>query len=150
MFGQKGLTIVEILIVISILGFLIAAVAPLYYSFSVSEQLNTETQELLQTLRRAQIRAISGEADLRFGVYFLSNQYILFAGNSYATRDSDFDEVYNLSPTLFLSWSLGGPSEVVFNKVKGTPSVVGTVTLTSVNNKTKTLSINQVGKIDFE
>lgn len=150
---HRGFTIIEIVIVVSFLFVLVLAAVPFFQSFSVSHQLETNTQEILNALRRAQGAAMASKENSKFGVYFTTGtpaSYTFFRGDSYATRDTEYDEVYTLPQTLSLSLNLGGSQEVVFGKLKGIPSVTGTVTLTSVNNETRVLNINQVGRINVE
>lgn len=150
---MKGFTIIEIVIVISILLILVLAAIPFFQSFSVSHQLATNTQDILNTLRRAQAAAMASKENSKFGVFFQTGfgaSFVFFRGDSYATRDPEYDEIYTLPQTLSLSLNLGGSQEVVFNKLKGTSSVTGTVTLTSVNNETRVLSVNEVGRINIE
>ncbi len=150
---HRGFTIIEIVIVLSILIVLILVAIPFFQSFSVSHQLETNTQDILNTLRRAQSAAMGSKENSKFGVYFTTGSpasLTFFRGDSYASRDPEYDEVYTLPQTISLSLNIGGGSEIIFGKLKGAPNVTGTVTLTSVNNETRTLNINQVGRINIE
>ncbi len=150
---HRGFTTIEIIIVTSILTILVLAAVPFFQSFSVSHQLETNTQDILNALRRAQSAAMGSKENSRFGVYFQTGtpaSYTFFRGDSYATRDIEYDEVYTLPPTISLSLNIGGGSEIVFGKLKGVPNVTGTITLTSVNNETRTLNVNQVGMVNIE
>jgi Tfp pilus assembly protein FimT len=150
---SRGFTTIEIVIVLSILLVLILVAVPFFQSFSVSHQLATDTQDILNTLRRAQNAAMASKENSKFGVNFGTGSgasFVFFRGDSYATRDPEYDEVYTLPQILSLSLNLGGSQEIVFNKLKGTPTVTGTITLTSVNNETRTLNINEVGRINIE
>jgi type II secretory pathway pseudopilin PulG len=114
---MNAFTLVEILVVIfliSILGFFLFSVGLNFYK---SQQLESQTQTILQTLRRAQLKAMSVELDSSFGVYFTDQNYILFKGNSYAERDPQYDEVFDLPEIIDVS----GLSEVVFLKFEGLP-----------------------------
>lgn len=147
---RRGFTIIETLIVVALFAALVALATPFYYSFQVDYQLGTNAETLLQNLRRAQNQAMTGKGDLKFGVHLASEQYTLFAGSTYAGRDIDYDEVYNLPETVSLSWNLGGGSDIIFEKIKGTAGVAGTITLTSANNESNTISINEAGKIEIQ
>lgn len=150
---MKGFTSIEIVLVLGILLILVLVAVPFFQSFSVSHQLDTNTQEILNALRRAQAAAMGSKENSKFGVYLGTGSgasYTFFRGDSYATRDTEYDEVYTLPQTIALSLNIGGGSEIVFGKLKGAPSVTGTVTLTSVNNETRVLNINQVGRINLQ
>jgi len=117
---MSGFTLIEILItvsLISILGFFLFSIGLNFYK---SQQLETQAQEILQTLRRAQSKAMAIELDSTFGVYLTDDNYTLFKGTSYATRDVQYDEVFDLPQIINVS----GLSEVVFSKVEGIPNGV--------------------------
>ena len=118
---MNGFTLIEILItvsLISILGFFLFSIGLNFYK---SQQLETQAQEILQTLRRAQSKATSVELDSSFGVYFdnVNKKYILFKGNSYSPGDP-YNEEFDLPSFITLS----GLSEVVFLKLEGVPNGV--------------------------
>jgi len=114
---SNGFTLLEILIVVGIIAVLMSLSLPLGLDFYRGQQLETQSQEIVQTLRRAQLKAMSVEDDSSFGVYFTDDNYTLFKGSSYTTREFQYDEVFNLSLILTLS----GLSEVVFSKLEGAP-----------------------------
>ena len=117
---MSGFTLIEILItvsLISILGFFLFSIGLNFYK---SQQLETQAQEILQTLRRAQSKATSVELDSSFGVYLTNDNYTLFKGSSYLTRDPQYDEIFDLPEIIKVS----GLSEIVFLKSEGVPDGV--------------------------
>jgi len=129
----------------AVLALLIAVSLPLTLSFYKTRQLDVYENGIVQALRRAQLKAMSVEADSAFGVYITLNQYILFRGNSYATpRDTTYDEVFDLPSNLPVT----GLSEIIFSRLKGAPSVTGNITLT-LDSKSETININEVGRINY-
>ena len=142
---MKALTLVEILIIVALLAILASFTFPMGLDFYRSQQLETKTQEVIQTLRRAQLKAISQELDSNYGVYFTQQNYILFKGNSYLTRDSQYDEIFNFSAIMNIS----GLNEITFSRLEGKPSVTGNIVLSS-NGNTATININEIGRINLE
>jgi len=142
---MKGFTLIEILIVIfliSILAFFFASVGLNFYK---SQQLESQTQTILQTLRRAQLNAMSVELDSSFGVYLTNDSYILFKGSSYANnRDPQYDEVFDLPEIINVS----GLSEITFSKFEGKPNVTGNIILNS-GGESRTININKFGTISL-
>lgn len=135
--------------VIVIIALLVVVAFPYYYSYQLSYGLDSANTELLHTLRRARRRAIAKVNNSRFGVHFASDSYTLFAGNSYAGRDTQYDEVYDLDNYIQINWSLGGNDEVVFSKNKGKANNTGTITLTAPGiNRSLTIEINSEGNIE--
>lgn len=147
---MKGFTLLETLLVILIIVFLAALIFPLGLDFYKNQQLQTHSQQILQTLRRAQSKAMAGEQDSSFGVYFDNdnNKYILFKGNSYPTRDSQYDEVFDLPAIIAIS-GLPDPPEIIFSKLEGKPNWAGNVILNS-GGLTQAISINEIGRVNLE
>jgi len=140
-----GFTLLEILLVIGIISILLILIIPVSLDFYRNQELETQTQFLIQTLRRAQLKAMSVEFDSSYGVYISNQNYILFKGNSYLTRDARYDEVFNVPGII----SMSGISEVVFSKLEGKPSTTGNIIL-SINSGAETISINGIGRINLQ
>lgn len=138
---RKGFTIIELLLIIALASILAAASAPLYTSFLAKNHLENKTFEVKNTLYKAQSNAIAGRQDLNWGVYFASGQFILFAGDSFAGRNPAFDEIYILPATV----STSGLNEVIFQKPRGIPSMVGTITISSTEGASNTVAVNSEG-----
>jgi len=113
---MKGFTLFEVLITFGILAFLVGFVS-FGLDFYKRQELENQTNNLLETLRRAQFKAISVESDSSYGVYLANDNYTLFKGESFSQRDSQFDEVFDL-PTII---KIEGLSEIVFLKSEGAP-----------------------------
>lgn len=142
---MKGFTLIEILLVVGILAILFTLTLPVTLDFYKSQQLDGSAQGIIQALRRAQLKAMSGENDLSFGVYLTNDNYILFRGISYESRDFQYDEVFDLSSIV----TAAGIQEVVFSKFEGLPSVTGTIILSN-GKDSKTIDINTIGRINLE
>jgi len=142
---KKAFTLVETLLVIGIFTILVIATLPLSLDFYKKYQLNLCTEELVQSLRRVQLKSISIEQDSRFGIYFTEGKYVLFRGNSYAAREVQYDEIFDLPQTINIS----GLQEIVFTKAQGLPSVTGNIVLSN-NIENKTIDINSLGRINLE
>ena len=142
---MKGLTLSEILIVVAIIAILISFTLPLGLDFYRNQQLETQSQGVIQALRRAQLKAMSVEDDSRFGVYLTNDNYTLFKGSSYLTRDVNFDEVFDLPMIINVS----GLTEVVFFKLEGKPNVTGNIIL-SGDSDSRTININEMRRINYE
>jgi type II secretory pathway pseudopilin PulG len=114
---MKGFTFIEILILIFLIFILILFFIPISLDFYKIQQLETHSQGILQTLRRAQQMAMAVESDSSFGIYLTDDYYILFKGDSYQNRDSQYDEVFDLPKII----TLDGLTEIVFSKLEGIP-----------------------------
>ncbi len=95
-----------------------------------TERLNSASRELLEALRLAQANALSSQLDSDFGVYIDTDNFTLFKGSSYASRDAAYDQVFSLSSQI----SHAGLQEIVFERLSGLPQQTGEVTLSSGDN----------------
>ncbi|MCX6764153.1 MAG: type II secretion system protein [Candidatus Nealsonbacteria bacterium] len=143
--SQKAFTLIEILLVIGIFSILAILTLPLSLDFYKKYQLDIYTQEIVQALRRAQLKSMSVEQDSRFGIYLAEGNYVLFRGNSYAVRELQYDEIFDIPYNI----SLSGLSEIVFSKLSGLPSVSGDIILTN-GNEERIININSIGRISYK
>lgn len=139
---MKGLTLIEILIGLFIISLLLALSIPVGVNLIETEQLGVASSEVMQTLRRAQIMAVSQENDSAYGVYFTSSGYVLFKGDSYVGREPSYDQIYSLPVGV----SASGIGEIWFNKLDGIPNVTGTIILSN-SRDFDTVEINGIGRV---
>lgn len=154
--NNAGFTIFEVVIVIAILSLL--AVIPIadFVLLQKRTNLDNSVQEFAGVIRLAQNKTLASESNSQYGVYLNTsvspNQYILFKGTSYSSRDVACDKVYILSDKLeFYGIDLAGGSEVVFDRLTGATEEAGSVSFrvkTDVSQN-KTVYISDSGAIGF-
>jgi prepilin-type N-terminal cleavage/methylation domain-containing protein len=143
---RPAFTALELILVLAIFAITAGATLPFLGHFQTTGTLKTHGQDIVQTLRRAQHRAAMGQRDKAWGVYFTSGQYVLYAGNSYAGRDSDFDE----SHTVGSAYSFTGSGELTFRKLTGAAMTGGTVTVTHGDAGSKSVDVSAAGSISLQ
>jgi prepilin-type N-terminal cleavage/methylation domain-containing protein len=141
---SRGFSLLELLIVISIFSIFASMTTSTYYNMRSHTSLELDTSSLVEALRFAQSSSQSGKGDSKWGVKIFPNQFVIFKGDTYAGRVLGFDDAYNLSGGVNVS----GVSEVVFEKVTGGTTVVGTVTLTNASDSNNII-INEKGTINY-
>lgn len=146
MHTNKGFTLIEILVVISLTMLLAGVSSVVYGNIQVSTQLNETSSQIAQNLRLAKEQSASGKNNAAHGIKFDANQYTLFQGSSYLTREVSFDRVYVLGSGLSLATTLIG-NEIVFSKGVGDPNTNGTITLSHIVNGSRSITINNYGVI---
>lgn len=151
---NNGFTAIELLVVIAIVLLLVVGASPLYNNLQTSSQLRENTSQIIQTLRTARERSSAGLNDSQHGVFFEINvgaddRYILYQGNDYSSRYTDYDRAITLAPSLSLSTTLTG-DETSFTKTFGIPSNIGNVTITHDTDGVELININDLGKIENE
>lgn len=145
---MRGISLIEYLLVVIGISILFVFVLAISLDFYKDQQLQNYTQEILQSLRRAQLKSMSVELDSNFGVYITDNKYTLFKGNFYNEigRDTQYDEVFDLSGLITIQDS---PKEVIFSRIEGNPNTAGSIILNS-DNQSRVITINEIGRINLE
>lgn len=154
---RKGFTLVEILIVTSIMAVLAAMAFFMYGRFYLSVQLNENTALIIQALKTARERSAASYNDSRHGIYFDidndgADKYILYQGDSYVSRNINYDREFFLENSLMLSASnfvfTGNDVDINFAKISGVPDNTGTIILTHQGSGMRHIGINSVGLIE--
>ncbi len=143
--NSAGFTLVEVLLIMAIFGLIGGLSIPFYQSFQVTSQLDNTTEEIVQTIREAQIKSMSSEDLSDFGIHFGSQEYILFRGSTYAPADV-YNETFEIATTM--SVSTGGNNDIIFSSVDGIPNVEASILVSSNNGKNHNITINGLGVVN--
>lgn len=142
---RQGFTLLEVLLSIATITIIAGFSIPLYQSFQVKNDLDITANTWVQTLRRAQVLSQAVDGDSAWGVKIQPASLVLFKGASYIARDTNFDEIFQVSTSITPS----DITEIVFTKFTGTPSVTGTTTLTASTAEIRTININAKGTLTY-
>lgn len=143
--AAQGFTLIELLLSIAVMTILIGLSLPVYETFTRRNDIDLTTQTIAETIRRAETEARGVDEDSVWGVNFTATTATLFKGTTYASRDTNFDEVVTLPSSVTQS----GLGEMTFAKMTGFPSTTGTLTLTSTTNTTRQVTVNAKGTVDY-
>lgn len=141
---KKGFTLIEMLMTLSVFVILAGISAPFYMSFQARNDLGVTTSVVVSSLRRAQSMSQNMELDSAWGLKIAAGKITLFKGANFASRDSQYDEEFSISPAV----SFSGINEVVFVKMSGETENVGDIII-SANNNEKTITVNKKGMLEF-
>ena len=150
-----GITLIEIIIVISIITTLFGLVFGNILNVRSTTTINTSLTTLIADLKNQQIKSMVGDTEGRgapdnYGIYISGSNYALFHGQIYSAAEStnfdiEADTGYQFTTTfpgnqvIFAS----GSGEIVnFTENQNTISVIDTRT-----NEEKTIHINKYGVI---
>lgn len=144
--NQLGFTAIELILVVVFVALIAGVTVPMYGNFQVSNNIDLSVSKTTQTLRRAQILSQANEGDSNWGVSVGQDHILLFKGTSSTTRDTDFDEVFDLTGNIVVS----GNQDIVFDKLTGEPQTVGSINFSSNNNnENRTITINEKGMLSY-
>lgn len=142
--SEKGISLVEIIIVIAITVIIAAIGVGVFRNFKIENQLNSEAAGVLSVIRLAQSKTIAGEAAQQWGVHFQSDRYVLFQvqGGVYGAGDPN-NIVSLLNPQIQISVIAlaGGGSDLIFNRLTGMTGQYGSVQISSVSDASRTRTI---------
>ncbi|KKQ27670.1 MAG: hypothetical protein US42_C0007G0061 [Candidatus Magasanikbacteria bacterium GW2011_GWC2_37_14] len=153
---KTGFTLIELLIVIGITIALLSASIPIYGSLQVKAQLSETSSQLVQSLRSARENSIGRFNNSAHGVFLnltsSPNSYTIYQGNSFVTRNIDYDRLYSLDNAVTIqNISLTTSSsniDINFSSGLGKPNNVGSFRLVHSVTGAYTISISSLGKIE--
>ncbi|MBD3311548.1 MAG: hypothetical protein GF349_03560 [Candidatus Magasanikbacteria bacterium] len=145
--NNSGVSIVELLVVVGITLILAATAVPIYGNLQVSAQINENSAQIVQAMRIAREKSVSGNNNSRYGVKFESDRYILYQGSSYPSRNSDYDREVVLNEALVISSTFTN-DEINFSKGSGLPDQSGTTTLKHRLGDQAVIFVNQYGLVE--
>jgi prepilin-type N-terminal cleavage/methylation domain-containing protein len=147
---QRGLTLLEILLVMAILGILAAAGIGIFYGSVRSQELGITSDMIVSDLRLARSKAMTGEDRRNWGVHFVNDEsdyYELFSS------PGDYDDASkSVNATIYLSGAVSftapaASSSAVFSKIIGTLGATETITIISSANESRTVTVTPLGNI---
>jgi Tfp pilus assembly protein FimT len=130
---------------LAIVALIFAFTVPVGLTLMNRNDLEVAANTVTQDYRRAQLHSQAVDGDMTWGVNVQIGLITIFKGNDYAGRDQNFDENFDMSTSITVS----GSSETIFEKFTGYPRVAGTLTLTSPNNETRNITINEKGIVNY-
>lgn len=140
-----GVTLLEIILSVSIIAIIGAVTIPVFGRLDSRNDIDVGANTIGQTLRRAQVLAESSDGDTTWGLKVQTGIITVFKGADYASRDTTFDEDYDLGTSIEIS----GLDEVVFSKFYGEPTATGTITLTAATGETRDIVVAAKGVITY-
>ena len=146
---KKGMTAVEILIVLAILGIIFAVVLPSFKTIKENQILKSTVSDVVSALDKARSNTLASVNSSNYGVYFESSQIVIFKGTSYSPSDVNNENISIMEPATISSINLiGGATEVYFNRLTGAPNKTGTVTI-SLSSLSKIITISASGAVSM-
>jgi prepilin-type N-terminal cleavage/methylation domain-containing protein len=132
---RRGITALELLVVIAVLGIIFAIVIPQFSKTRELQVVKNTTSDILSSLNKAQSQTLASLNSSSYGVHLQSNKVIIFKGMVFSSNDPSNEIINILSPANISNVTLAGTSgssgDVYFNRLSGTPNQTGTITVSS-------------------
>lgn len=138
---MKGVTFLELLIVIAIIAILGAATSPFIAGFFIQSNVDTTADKVISTIRKAQSYSIDAKNGATWEVCVSGSNIRLFTGTC---GSPTFNEDFAFPSSV----SVSGLSTITLNK-RGEPSSNLTITISAATTGTRTISINSAGRISI-
>lgn len=141
----KGLTLVELLLTVSLTTIIAGTMGPSYISYLYASELDTAVATTARAAKRAQALSQAIKENSTWGIYAQKGSITVFKGTDFASREVIYDEANPIPDAVKIS----GLSQIVYSKLYGEPGTSGNINFTGRNNKTRTLSINSKGTVNY-
>jgi Tfp pilus assembly protein FimT len=145
---ERGISALEILVVLAILGIIFAIVIPQFSKGREQAVLKSAVADTLSSIDKARAETLGSLDSSSYGVHFELDKVIIFKGTVYSPGDSHNEIVDIVAPATISNVTLNGISgtsgEFYFNRLSGVPSKTGTLTLSSVSYS-KIITVSATG-----
>lgn len=146
-FYKRGISIIEILVVIAVLGIIFSVMVPQFSKSREMQVLKSGVADTLSSIDKARGGTLSSLDSSSYGVHFESDKVIIFKGTVFSAMDANNETIDIATPATISNITLAsGGSDLYFNRLSGSPSTTGTVTV-STASYSKTITISATGAI---
>jgi Tfp pilus assembly protein FimT len=147
-FYHKGISVIELLIVIAVLGLIFSIVIPQFAKTRENQVLKSAVDAVLSSINKAQSRTLASVNSSSYGVHFQSDKIIIFTGTVFSSGAATNETVSIITPATITNVTLAGVSDtsgdIYFNRLTGTPDKTGTITI-ATSSFSKVITISATG-----
>lgn len=147
---NTGISIIEILITIAILGILTAVSVSVFSSLANSQSLDKETEIVVSYINKARNNAINSLDFSTHGVSFASSTVAVFHGTNPATAPTTTTYTLSSKQAIWYVTLLNGQSYLYFNKLTGKPNTSGTLHVRDGSGNERVITIYATGLVEVQ
>jgi len=142
--NKRGFTLVDIVIVAAIIALLVASAIAPFSKFRDTKVLEVSTEQALALLSRARSDTLAAKQGIQYGVHFETSKMVLYRNATYSALEPTNEETLLDSTIEISSISIGGGSEVLFDRLTGKTSSAGTIVFRVKSNPSETRTVTVV------
>jgi prepilin-type N-terminal cleavage/methylation domain-containing protein len=140
-----GFTLIELILVITILLSLGAMSGVFYSRLLTQSNVQTVSDQLIGSFRKAQTYAMASKRGSAWGVHYASNTITLYKGSTFGV-DTSFNETFTVPQSITIT----GFTDINFARVtglsaSGTPSTTPTIIISGTSNTSEQITVNAQG-----
>ena len=146
---NRGISLVEILVVMAIAAMLLGIGTYWYVSARSHALVNSTTDSIVSALQKAKSNTLTGKGGLTYGVQFGTSTYTTFSGSTYNASDaSNISFPIDQRVTMAASTTAVN-SAIIFTRLTGVPNATATISIyeTANPNVKKTVNLGALGDI---
>lgn len=146
---QKGLTLIEIMVVIGIFAMIASLGLFMDLSFLKSDILNSEQNIIVSTLEKARSRSMNNIYSVPHGFCYISPNYVIFRDGpgTRCVAGVSTNELVGANVGIADNPSTTFPGVIIFSQLAGTTTASSIHITDGVNSKD--ITINHEGRIDW-
>lgn len=151
----KGISLLEIIIVIAIISILVALIIPNMSEFKQRQTLKNTTVDIISLLNKAKLDSNSFLDSSVYSVYFATDRVVYFKGTTYSPSNPTNQVIlFNSSVNIPASGGINLTNPIsadtitfpqLTEDVRGYGSII--IRMTSDATKQKTITINKLGSV---
>ncbi|MDQ5954155.1 MAG: hypothetical protein QG583_83 [Patescibacteria group bacterium] len=131
-FYNKGITVIEIVVVLAILVIIIGVTLPSFQNMRENQIFKTTLSEVVSTINKARGESMSSVNSQEYGVHFESDQVVIFSGTVYSDVAPDNVITEITSPASISDIDItGGGSDLYFDRLTGAPDHTAEITVST-------------------
>lgn len=144
--GQKGFTLLEILLVIAILSIIVVVSLSSWQSFSDSTNLGNTAKMIEAKIKLAKSESLSATNDVNYGVHLEADSITIFPADAAYVSGGPDNQVFPLTDGAEIYNGIG--NDIIFSRLTGVTANSGTIGIRIAKrpSKTKEITINTQGQ----